>query len=273
MMNMKTKRFIGTALVIAIFMIAMALILTPVSAELKIALTVYDVSNPSGAGNFYSTVIKDSDDGLTDGKITLPNGFEPITGLVVDGSKHTSFKGDPDLLKSGSSSVANTRTNPVRVYAAVSDTDYEPPVEFADVTGSGTFTNAKNSTIDLAWYNDPANGQGADYAFTDYNDFIANKAMLTPGNLLDSFSFKAPDALESFNYNKEKLYVVDPTNFSMTLLFDYTLEPGATYESALTSRGQGMAKYIPEFPSYAAPAGMVVGFLGIVIFLKRKKEE
>ena len=272
-MNMKMKRFIGTALVIAIFMIAMALILTPVSAELKIAITVYDVSNPNGAGNFYSHVIKDSDDGLTDGIITLPNGFQPIAGLIVDGSTHTSLHGVPNVISSGSSSVANTRTKPVRVYAAVSDTDYGPSATFADITGSGTFINAKNSAICMAWYDDPANGQGADYAFTDYNNFIANNALLTPGNQVDSYCYTAPTNLKSFLYNKDKIPVVDTGKYSMTLLFDYTLQPGGTYNSTLTSRGQGMAKYIPEFPSYAAPAGMVVGLLGIVIFLKRKKEE
>lgn len=269
---MQMKRSLGRIVGIALIMIAVALIMTPASAELKIALTVYDTSNPGGAGNFYSNVIKDSDDGFTDGMIKLPNGFQPIANLVVDGSTHTSVHGTSGVVASGSSRVANYRTAPVRIYAAVSDTDFEPPAHFADITASGTFTNAEASTIDLAWFNDPANTQGADNAFSDYADFNANKASLTPGNQLDTYSYTSTGVLKSFNYNKEKISVNDPDPYSMTLLFDYTLEPGAAYESALTSRGQGMTKYIPEFPSYGVPAGLVVGILGIVVILKRKKE-
>ncbi|HNX17466.1 MAG TPA: hypothetical protein PKM50_03950 [Methanoregula sp.] len=269
---MKMKGHIRKFLVIAIFMIVFAMIATPVSAELKISLTVFDTSNPNGAGNFYSKVFKDSDDGSTDGVITLPNGFQPIANLKVEGSTHTSVHANPSILASGSSRVANNRTTPVRIYAAVSDTDYDPPAHFADITASGTFTNAVGSTIDEAWFNDPANAQGADKAFSDYADFNANKASLTPGNQVDSYSYTATSVLKSFNYNKEKISVDDPNKYSMTLVFDYTLQPGTTYESALTSRGQGMTKYIPEFPSYAVPAGMVVGLIGVALFIRRKKE-
>lgn len=254
---------------IATCIVALVFVLAPVSAGLQIAFTVYDTADPDGPGNFNSTVIKDSDN---DGIITLPNGFEPIGGFVVDGSKHKSIHGDPDFLISGSSSVTNFRDTPIRVYAAVSDMDYDPPVDFADVTGSGTFTNAKDSTIYLGWYNDPENGQGADYAFEDYDDFTANMALLTPGDLIDDFSFAAPDALESFNYNNEQISVTDPEKFSMTLLFDFTLQPGARYESALTSRGQGMSKYVPEFPTMALPAAMLIGFVGAVLVIRRTKE-
>ena len=248
----------------------MIVVLTPVSAELQLAYTVYDTSNPNGAGNFKSSVIKDSDDGLTDGNITLPNNFQPIAGLVVDGSKHLSHHGIIAELLSGSSTVSNMKNTPIRVYAAVSDTDYDPPVDFADVTGSGTFSNAKGSTISLGWYDDPQNGQGADYAFTNYDDFNANKGLLTPGILIDSFSFTAPDNLESFLHNNNEISVTDPNKFSMTLLFDYTLLPGSTYESSLTSRGQGMQKYVPEFPIVAVPSAMIIGFIGLALFIKKK---
>jgi len=270
---MKMKRFTYKVLAIAILLIAMALVLTPVSAELKISLTIYDTSNPNGAGNFYSQVIKDSDDGSTDGFIALPNGAL-ITGLNVYGSTHTSIHGLPAILSSGSSKVANQKTTPVRIYAAVSDTDYTPPVDFADVSGSGTFTHAKDSSICMRWYDDPANGQGADYAFADFADFDANKGLLTPGNLLDSYCYTAPSVnVNSFSHNNGPISVHDVQPYSMTLLFDYTLMPGGSYESALTSRGQNMSKYVPEFPTLAMPTALLIGLVGAVWFIRKTKED
>jgi len=267
---MKMKRFTYKVLGIAILLIALALVVTPVSAELQIAYTMYDTSNTA---DFVSAVVKDSDDGSLDCSIALTPVV--IGGVKVTGSLHECSHGAPSLLISGATKVANTNTNhPVRIYAAVSETDYAPPVDFADVSGSGTFTHSKDSTIYMAWYDDPANGQGADYAFADYADFVANKGLLTPGNLLDSFSDTSTSTtVYSYSHNKVGLPVHDRDLYSMTLLFDYTLMPGGTYESALTSRGQNMSKYVPEFPTFAMPTALLIGLVGAVWFIRKTKED
>jgi hypothetical protein len=268
MVKMKLKRFTGKLILLAVFMIAMAVVLSPAFAKLQVDITVTDVGTPAVTAH---VVCADGDGCDTDpatGSINLASNFEPIPNYVVQGSYHTSTHADiggSNILTSGSSTVTNNRDNSVKAVVAVSDTDFQPLSKEADVSGSGTFTSAVGSTLNMAWYDDPANVQGAD---------TLKGGPLTPGNLIDSFGpYTATKALDSYSYNKNNIAVADDVNpYSMTLYFDYTLTP----KGKLVSRGQAEAKDrvpVPEFPTLAAPLGMIVGLAGVIMVVKKSEEK
>jgi hypothetical protein len=233
---------------------------------------VYDVNNPT---IWHSSVIKDGQagdaDGLVNGQIDINSPYIPIPGFSVQGSFHTSKAAGLNLLTSAESTVTNNNAYPVRAYVVVSDTDFAAPASLASVTGSATFTAATGSTMDMSFYDDPNNEQGADDYFLDLTDFNTNFASLTPGNLLYDDGFTAADEDDSFSFNVDNIVVSDPKPYSMSMVFDFTLEgPGL-----MTGHAQSMQKNvanIPEFPTFALPAGMVIGLLGAVFLIQRTKE-
>jgi len=263
----------GKILAIAVFTIALALVLaTPVAAKLQVAVTVYDTTDPT---IFYNEVVVDGDgnddDGMVNNEIDINSPYTPIPGFSVQGSFHTSKLGGLSLITSGESTVSNIRDTTTRAYVAVSDTDFNAPASLASVTGSGTFTNAQGSTMYMGYFDDPENTQGANNIFSDFADFNANAASLTPGDKISEFSFTAADNDESFAHDVDDIIVSDPNPYSMTLVFDFSLTPNGL----LTARGQSMSKNqtsIPEFPSLALPAGMVIGLLGAVLLIQRTRE-
>ncbi len=189
-MNAKMKNFTGKVLVIAVCMLALLVLTSPVAAKLQVAVTVYDTNNHL---NFNNSLIVDGgpgdSDGIVNNQIDINSPYEPLPGFSVQGSFHTSKQGGLSLITSGESTVTNGRATTTRAYVAVSDTDFPPTANLASVTGSGTFTSAQGSTMYMGFYDDPENGQGANLAFADYDDFIANAALLTPGNKIDDFTF------------------------------------------------------------------------------------
>jgi len=257
---MSANRFKGIILAIAVFMIALTMVV-PVSAILQIDLTIDNTATP---GVDYHKVIVDGSgndpDGLVNVMINLPSGYL-IPGVNVIGAYESSKFGGLNLIQSASSTVTNTAGAPVRIIAAVSDTDYGPMASEASITGSGTFTNAVGSTINMQWYDDPMNVQGAN---------SEGGGVLLPGNMLENFNYAATKSDDSFSINKD-IAVSDSGLYSMSLFFDYTL----VNNGMLTSRGQSMQKSYaaPEFPTVAVPVGMIIGLAGVAIFAKKSEEE
>jgi hypothetical protein len=239
-MKAKVKGVISKTLTFAVGAVAMALFLsTPAHAILQV-----DIHLSDGITNQNFNIVDGGPgdiDGAGNNTITLANGPLGYAGLIVQGSFHTSKLGGLNLLTSGSSTVTNNTGKTINLLATVSDTDFGPKADKAFVTGSGTFTHAIGSNILLQWYDDPNNVQILSGSLPPY-----------PG-LIDSYSFTATKALDSFSYNNT-IMVFDPGWYSMALLFDFNL----VNNGVLVSRGQSMQKKVPE------PATMLLLVFGLV---------
>jgi hypothetical protein len=189
-----------------------------------------------------------------DGMLVLANNTAILPNVIVNGSTSQSL-GTPPLpgptvLSSGSSSVTNLSADPVHISVAVGATDFFAGRFFASVTGSGTFQLTPGSTINLGWYDDPADRQGA------------NSPTDTPGNQLATFSFVSTTAVDSFSVDADPFSVTDPNPFSMTLTFDFTLAPGGS----LVSRGQSEIKTVAE----PATLGLISCAIAVMGALRRR---
>jgi hypothetical protein len=151
----------------------------------------------------------------------------------------------PVTLNTSSLSIINLTSVTKTVTVAVSDTDFTGPVASFETAGSGVWQNANGSTITLKWYDDPANGQGAD----DPTD--------TPGNLIDSFTDTSTAIVDSFSHDGSGA-VTDSGPFSMTEEAVFTLTPFAQ----LVNRGQSEVK-IGVVPEPSTWAMMLIGFVGL----------
>jgi hypothetical protein len=177
-----------------------------------------------------------------------------INGVEVFGSLSVATYGPPtNILNSSSLQIVNTNNFAVDILVTVSATDFVPPSFAAFTSASGTFQNVSGSTVDLLWWNDPANQQGAETP----ND--------TPGDLLDSFNFVSTFIPQSFAHNGGPFDVTDLLPYSMTLQFNLTLPAGAQ----LISRGQTMNKDVAQIPEPASLLLFGTG-LGLLAWRFRK---
>jgi hypothetical protein len=187
------------------------------------------------------------DSNLTVGIIQVANGT--LNGVQINGSIQTST-GTPanpgiDTLNTSSLSIINTNGATKTVTIAVSDTDFTGPVVSFLTAGSGVWQSAIGSSITMKWFDDPANGQGADNP-TD-----------TPGNLIDSFTHLATLFVDSFAHNGIGA-ISDPGPFSMTEQAVFTLTPFAQ----LVNRGQTEVK-VAAVPEPSTWVIMLLGFVGL----------
>ncbi len=181
------------------------------------------------------------------GIIQVANGT--LNGVQINGSIQTST-GTPanpgiDTLNTSSLSIINTTGTTKTVTVVVSDTDFTGPVASFLTAGSGVWQSAIGSSITMKWFDDPANGQGAD----DPTD--------TPGNPINSFTHLATLFVDSFAHDGIGA-ISDPGPFSMTEQAVFTLTPFAQ----LVNRGQTEVK-VAAVPEPSTWAMMLLGFVGL----------
>ena len=146
---------------VSIFGLVLALA-QPVQAALIISATIGGIDVCASDNNLgpcvWGATILDVDPAL--GSLRLNP--QTIGGVFLEGTAAQATAGSLNILDSSSLRVRNDSGAVVTATVAVSATDFVPPVTQAFASGSGTWQDViGGSTISMAWYDDPANAQGA----------------------------------------------------------------------------------------------------------------
>jgi hypothetical protein len=188
-----------------------------------------------------------------------------VIGLVsASFAVQTAVQGPLNTLSSSGTVIENLDGVAHTLRLTIGGTDFLGPAQTFTATGSGTWVDLTapalygGSTITMEWWNDPANGQGAEFA-GDTPGLLLATATDTPVDGLSNQSFGAG---APFNVTGA---VLDPANFSMTLDNALVLGPGIRLES----RGQALSK--PLAVEVSAPSSAwLVGLGGGLVALCRK---
>jgi len=231
---------------------ALAIVLlpaTPAHAVLQIALDIN--------GSTFTCVDNDSGCDTNNAVGTLQTGPTTFAGVSFLGSSQTQKVGAVNDLNTTSFQITNNNAGTVNYQLAVGGTDFVGPVTTLSQSGSGTFNNAIGSTIDMTFYADTANGQGADTP-TDFPGALqADSGLITATLLSDSFNF---EHISSFT---------DANGYSMTLGTSGTLVSGGS----LVGRSQDEIALVTAVPEPGTMGLLGSGLLGMGWVLNRRRRK
>jgi hypothetical protein len=151
-----------------------------------------------------------------------------INGVEIVGSSQFQTIGPSNALNTSSFQIINHNMSAATIQLAINGIDFLGPVQSFSASGAGTWQNANGSSIDLSYYGDATNTQGA------------NTPTDLPGLLLASFTDIANGPADSFSFNKNGPFIAGAA-FGMSLGTSGTLAafsgvPGT--EPTLVGRSQ-----------------------------------
>ena len=197
------------------------------------------------------------DTNLAPGTLTL--GQTTIGGVVFNGSSQTQTIGPPtNGLVTGSQTITNNTGSTATILFAVSGTDFAAPTATYNAAGSITYLNAPTSTVDLQWYADTANQQGA-----------STPADL-PGTLLEDHNFTSTTIADSFATGPLTGPLVTTDPFSWTMFAGGTLVSGAT--ATISNRGQVITNDVVAVPEPGTLGLLGSGLAAMGWFVNRRRK-
>jgi len=231
---------------------ALAVVLLPVTpahAVLQLALTI-NGSTFTCADNQVGC-----DTNLTTG--ILQTGPTTFAGVSFLGSSQTQKVGTINDINTTSFQITNNNAGTISYQLAVGGTDFVGPVTVLSQSGSGTFNDAIGSTIDMTFYADTGNAQGADTP-TDFPGALqADSGLISATTLSDSFNFESTS-----NF-------VDANLYSMTLGTSGTLVSGGS----LVGRSQDQIAVTTAVPEPGTMGLLGSGLLGMGWVLNRRRRK
>lgn len=272
-MTRKSRKWLPALLTLA----ALVLVSTPRDAHAILVLTgtitpavgavrtVYVADNNGaypGGPPTGGTVIPLVDLDPTVGSILL----SPATifpGYSVQFSSSSVSKSAPpgqNTIFSNALQIINKTGGTVTTNIGVGDNNFIGPNDTANFSASGTWQNAGGSQYNTFFYNDPGNAQPLSGP-----GGVSN----IPGNLVGSLSHTVLPGADSYGV-PGSAPVNDPSNFAMTLRFNFTLVNGGTF----ISRGQNEIKSlsVPE-PATLATVFTALPLLGVFGYRRLRRQQ
>jgi len=192
----------------------------------------------------------------------LTTGNVTVGGVSFNGSQQIQTNGPPqNSLNTTSFAIINNTGALANIQFAVGGTDFPGPVSSFSASGSGTWQNAPGSTIDMTYWADPTNTQGADNATDTPGTQVAASGLIVAGPGTDAYDFTQPGV------------------FAMTGPYSWTMEATGTLVNGgiLLGRAQNIIADVTSVPvPEPSSLAMMIGSLASAGFWfnrRRRKNE
>jgi hypothetical protein len=194
------------------------------------------------------------DTNLAVGQLAIAD--QTIGGVQFLGSSQTQVIGPTNSLNTASFQIINNNVAAIPFTVAISGTNYLGPVSQFSASGSGTFQSAIGSSINLTYFADPLNAQGADFPLD-----LPGISLVPGGDTKNALL-----ATDSFAFNHSGAFV-DPNLYSMSLGTTGTLTAGGS----LVGRAQSLVTQAVPVSEPSTLGLLGAGLIGTGLLLRRRR--